>query len=122
MKKIVLLLLFTATFSIAQNTLFDAVKFKNIGPSVMSGRVVDIAVNTNNPIEFYVAYATGGLWYTNNNGTSFVPVLDSAETINCGSVAVDWSSGTIWVGTGEGNPRNSQNFGQGVFHSIDSNP
>jgi len=85
----------------------------------MSGRVVDLAVNPKNPTEFYVAYATGGLWYTNNNGTSFSPVMDSAETVNCGSVTVDWNSGTIWVGTGEVNASRSSYAGVGVLKSSD---
>ena len=54
---------------IRQSTIND-VAFRNVGPSIMSGRVVDLAVNPANPNEFYVAYATGGLWYTHNNGQS----------------------------------------------------
>ena len=99
--------------------MFTQVKAANIGPTIMSGRVVDVAVNPKNPTEFYVAYASGGLWYTNNNGTSFLPVMDSAETINCGSVTVDWTSGTIWVGTGEVNASRSSYAGVGVLKSSD---
>ena len=99
--------------------MFTQVKAANIGPTIMSGRVVDVAVNPKNPTEFYVAYASGGLWYTNNNGTSFLPVMDSAETINCGSVSVDWTSGTIWVGTGEVNSSRSSYAGVGVLKSSD---
>ncbi len=99
--------------------MFTQVKAANIGPTIMSGRVVDVAVNPKNPTEFYVAYASGGLWYTNNNGTSFSPVMDSAETINCGSVTVDWTSGTIWVGTGEVNASRSSYAGVGVLKSSD---
>ena len=58
-------------------SLFQNVVFDNVGPTVMSGRVVDVDVNPENPIEFYVGYASGGLWYTNNNGMSFSPVMDS---------------------------------------------
>ena len=119
MKQISLLFLLLVQSSIAQNSLFNQVEAKNIGPTIMSGRVVDLAVNPNNPTEFYVAYATGGLWYTNNNGTSFSPVLDSAETVNCGSVTVDWNSGTIWVGTGEVNASRSSYAGVGVLKSSD---
>ena len=119
MKKILFTIVFITSFLNAQTTLFDEVKFKNIGPTVMSGRVVDLAINPENPIEFYVAYATGGLWYTNNNGTSFSPVMDSAPTINCGSVAVDWVSGTIWVGTGEVNASRSSYSGIGLLKSSD---
>ena len=72
--------------------MFTQVKAANIGQTIMSGRVVDVAVNPKNPTGFYVAYASGGLWYTNNNGTSFEPIMDNAETINCGSVSVDWTS------------------------------
>ena len=99
--------------------MFTQVKAANIGPTIMSGRVVDVAVNPKNPTEFYVAYASGGLWYTNNNGTSFSPVMDSAETVNCGSVTVDWTSGTIWLGTGEVNASRSSYAGVGVLKSSD---
>ena len=93
--------------------------FTSIGPTVMSGRVVDFAVNPNNPIEFYVGYASGGVWYTNNNGTSFKPVMDSSPTQNVGCVAVDWQNGTIWVGTGEVNASRSSYAGVGLLKSDD---
>ncbi len=101
------------------NSLVKNIPLKNIGPSVMSGRVVDIDVNPNNPIEFYVGYASGGLWYTNNNGTSFTPILDNSETQNVGDIAVDWGNGTIWVGTGENNASRSSYAGIGILKSID---
>lgn len=92
---------------------------KNIGPSVMSGRVTDFAVNPEDPTEFYVAYATGGLWYTNNNGTSFTPIMDNSPTQNIGDIAVDWNNGTIWVGTGEVNASRSSYAGIGLLKSDD---
>ena len=119
MKQLIVLFLLIVQSVTAQNSLFHQVEAKNIGPTVMSGRVADLAVNPKNPTEFYVAYATGGLWYTNNNGTSFTPVMDSAETVNCGSVTVDWNSGTIWVGTGEVNASRSSYAGVGVLKSTD---
>lgn len=85
----------------------------------MSGRVVDIDVNLNNPIEFYVGFASGGLWYTKNNGTSFTPVLDTAETQNVGDIAVDWKTETIWLGTGENNASRSSYAGIGILKSND---
>ncbi|MBP2831157.1 glycosyl hydrolase [Aquimarina sp. U1-2] len=100
-------------------SLVKNVPFKNIGPSVMSGRVVDIDVNPNNTTEFYVGYASGGVWYTNNNGTTFEPVMDTAKTINVGDIAVDWKSGTIWVGTGENNSSRSSYAGIGILKSND---
>ena len=119
MKQITILFLLIVQSTFAQNTLFNQLEAKNIGPTIMSGRVVDLAVNPKNPTEFYVAYATGGLWYTNNNGTSFSPVMDASETVNCGSVTVDWKSGTIWVGTGEVNASRSSYAGVGVLKSSD---
>ena len=103
-----------------QASLVKNLAFTSIGPTVMSGRVADVAVNPNNVTEFYVGYASGGLWYTNNNGTSFTPVLDSAPTQNIGDIAVDWNTGTIWVGTGEKNSSRSSYAGIGVLKSTDS--
>jgi len=102
-----------------QSSLVKNVAFTNIGPTVMSGRVADVAVNPNNTSEFYVGYASGGLWYTNNNGTTFTPVLDNSPTQNIGDIAVDWSSGTIWVGTGEKNSSRSSYAGIGMLKSTD---
>lgn len=101
-----------------KSSLVRNLSFENIGPSVMSGRVVDIDVNPKNTTEFYVAYASGGLWYTINNGTTFEPILDTAETINIGDIAVDWKNGTIWVGTGENNSSRSSYAGVGILKSI----
>jgi len=100
-------------------SLVKNVPFRNIGPSVMSGRVVDVDINPNNTLEFYVGYASGGLWYTSNNGTTFDPVLDNAETINVGDIAVDWKNGIIWVGTGENNSSRSSYPGIGVLKPTD---
>lgn len=120
MKKFVFLVsVLSSLFSNAQQNDFQAVKFTNIGPTIMSGRIVDLAVNNNNPTEFYAAYATGGLWYTNNNGTSFESVMDNAPTQNIGCVAVDWKSGLILVGTGEVNSSRSSYAGVGVLKSTD---
>ena len=134
------LFLFIANISFAQNdgrstsSLLDAldkkkemasqsivknIRFKNIGPTVMSGRVVDLDVNPQNPLEFYVAYASGGLWHTTNNGTSFTPIMDSSDTQNIGDIAVHWPSGTIWVGTGECNASRSSYAGIGILKSTD---
>ena len=103
----------------AQTSLVNNVPFTSIGPSVMSGRVVDIDVNPNQPTEFYVAYASGGLWYTKNNGTSFTAVTENAPTQNMGDIAVDWNSETIWIGTGESNSSRSSYAGIGILKSSD---
>ena len=103
----------------AENSLVKNVPFKNIGPSIMSGRVVDLAVNPENSAEFYVGYASGGVWHTKNNGTTFTPILDNAPTQNVGTIAVDWQAGTIWVGTGENNASRSSYAGIGILKSTD---
>ncbi len=102
-----------------ENSIVKNLPFKNIGPTVMSGRVVDLEVNPDDPTEFYVGYASGGLWHTTNNGTSFTPVLDGSATQNVGDIAVDWKSGTIWVGTGENNSSRSSYAGIGLLRSTD---
>ena len=103
----------------SDQSLVKNLPFRNIGPTIMSGRVVDLAVNPNDPKEFYAGYASGGVWYTNNNGTSFTPVLDQSPTQNVGSLAVDWQTHTIWVGTGEINASRSSYAGIGLLKSTD---
>jgi photosystem II stability/assembly factor-like uncharacterized protein len=98
--------------SLANNT-----GFRNVGPSVMSGRVVDVDANPDDPTEFYVAYASGGLWYTTNNGQSFISVFDSEDVISLGDVAVNWKTRTIWLGTGEVNSSRSSYAGIGMYKS-----
>ena len=106
--------------TLTENSLVKNLPFTNIGPSIMSGRVVDLAVNPDNPIEFYVGYASGGVWHTVNNGTTFTPILDNSPTQNVGSLAVDWKTRTIWVGTGEVNSSRSSYAGIGLLRSSDN--
>jgi photosystem II stability/assembly factor-like uncharacterized protein len=94
--------------------------FRNIGPSIMSGRVVDIEVNPQDPTEFYVAYASGGLWHTQNNGQSFAPIFDSVDVLTIGDIAVNWQNRHIWVGTGEVNSSRSTYAGLGVYRSANN--
>jgi photosystem II stability/assembly factor-like uncharacterized protein len=103
-----------------EKSLLKNVKFRNIGPTIMSGRAVDVEVNADNSTQFYVAYASGGLWYTGNNGHSFTPVFDKEDVITIGDVAVDWKKNSIWVGTGEANSSRSSYSGVGVYQSSDS--
>jgi len=95
----------------------NAIKFRNIGPTIMSGRVVDIDANPQDPTEFYVAYASGGLWHTSNNGQSLTPIMDSLDVLTIGDIAVNWTTKEIWVGTGEVNSSRSSYSGIGVYKS-----
>ena len=99
-------------------------KYRSIGPTRQSGRVVDFAVPLQEPYTFYVATASGGLWKTVNNGTTFSPIFDNQNVIAIGDIAVAPSQPNIlWVGTGE--PNNSSTdpyasyWGDGVYKSID---
>ncbi|MDA9353704.1 glycosyl hydrolase [Flavobacteriaceae bacterium] len=103
--------------ALTKTSIIKNLSFTNIGPTVMSGRVADMAVNPEDPTEFYVGYASGGLWYTNNNGASFTPLLDNSPTQNVGDIAVDWNNRTIWVGTGEKNSSRSSYAGIGMLKS-----
>ena len=88
---------------------------ENIGPSVFSGRVTDVDADPDNPSRMYVAYASGGLWYTESNGTQFKPVFDQEASMTIGDIAVNWSANTIWVGTGEANSSRSSYAGTGLY-------
>ncbi|APU67953.1 VPS10 domain-containing protein [Christiangramia flava] len=102
-----------------QQSIVKNIPFKNVGPTVMSGRVTDLAVNPEDPTEFYVAYATGGVWHTKNNGTTFQSVTDNAPTLKIGDIAKDWKNGTLWVGTGEVNASRSSYAGIGMMKTED---
>lgn len=103
-----------------KKSLLNDVKFRNIGPSIMSGRVTDIDVNPEDATEFYVAYASGGLWYTKNNGQSFTPIFDHEDVMTIGDIAVKWyGNRIIWVGTGEVNSSRSSYAGNGIYRSTD---
>ncbi|MFM2359170.1 MAG: hypothetical protein RLY16_1163 [Bacteroidota bacterium] len=103
-----------------QNSLLKNLHYRNVGPTQMNGRVVDIEVNPNDPTEFYVAYASGGLWHTTTNGLSFSPIFDKEDVISIGDIAVHWPSRTIWVGTGEVNSSRSSYSGNGVYKTTDN--
>ena len=92
---------------LVQSSRVKNIEFKNIGPTIMSGRVVALEVNPQDPTKFYVAYASGGVWYTDNNGTSFKSISDEWPTQNIGEIAMDWGNGILWVGTGENNSSRS---------------
>ena len=74
-------------------------------------------VNPNNPLEFYVAYASGGLWHTVNNGNTFSPIMDNSNTQNIGDFDIEWNTRLIVVGTGENNSSRSSYAGIGILKS-----
>ncbi len=95
-------------------------KFRSVGPALTSGRIADLAVNPNNPSEFYVGAAAGGVWKTTNAGTTFKPVFDNYGSYSIGALAMDPNNhNVLWVGTGENNNQRSVSYGDGVYKSID---
>ena len=103
-----------------QNSIVKNIPFENIGPKVMSGRIVALEVNPADPTEFYAAYASGGIWHTKDNGISFTSITDNAPTQNIGEIAMHWLTKTLWVGTGENNASRSSYAGIGMLKTTDN--
>jgi len=98
----------------------DQLSWRNIGPVNMTGRVADVEGIPGDPRVVYVGSASGGIWKTVNGGLTFTPIFDEEEIASIGDMAIAPANrGTIYVGTGEGNPRNSVSFGKGVYKSTD---
>jgi photosystem II stability/assembly factor-like uncharacterized protein len=101
------------------NSPFRNYPARNIGPTNMSGRIVDIEV-TNDFKTYYVAAASGGVWMTKDNGQSFKPIFDHQGALGIGDMAISPSNNNIiWVGTGENNSSRSTYAGSGVYKSSD---
>src|ERR1041385_8941181 len=102
-------------------TFLKNLQFRSIGPAIMGGRIDDIAVVESNPSVYYVGAATGGVWKTVNNGTTFEPIFDEQGSTSIGDIAIAPSDASvIWVGTGEPNNRQSSSWGDGVYRSLDA--
>jgi photosystem II stability/assembly factor-like uncharacterized protein len=111
---------FTQDGESASTSPFAGLRFREIGPASPSGRIDDFAVLESNPAIFYVATATGGLWKTVNQGTTFTTVFDNEATSSIGDVAIaPTDANLVWVGTGENNNRQSSSWGDGVYKSVD---
>lgn len=101
-------------------TLLAGMKARSIGPAGMSGRVAAIDAWEADPNLVYVGAATGGVWKSENGGLTWKPVFDDQKVAAVGAVTLDQSNPSIvWVGTGEGNVRNSASVGNGVYRSLD---
>jgi hypothetical protein len=111
----------TAAAAAAPADPFPGLKFRNIGPATMGGRVDDLAVLESNPAVFYVGTATGGLWKTVNNGTTWTVHFDDLDdVVSIGDIAINPNdANTVWVGSGENNNRQSGSWGNGLYKSTD---
>lgn len=104
----------------ARTSWFRGLPWRSVGPQVQGGRLVDIEVHPERPYEFYVAYASGGVWRTRNNGVTFEPLFEHEASMVIGDMAWDPSHpDTLWVGTGENNSSRSSYGGAGVYRSRD---
>jgi photosystem II stability/assembly factor-like uncharacterized protein len=100
------------------NVNLSGLKFRDIGPALASGRVIDIAVNPDNYSEYYLAIASGGVWKTTNRGISFKPIFDNYGSYSVGCITIDPNnSNVIWVGSGENNSQRSVSYGDGIYKS-----
>jgi photosystem II stability/assembly factor-like uncharacterized protein len=101
--------------------MLKGLKARSIGPAVMGGRISDIALDPTNRYTFYAGLATAGVWKSSNNGVTLEPVFDDQPVQSIGAVVVAPSDPeVVWVGTGEGNDRNSSGWGNGVYLSTNS--
>ncbi|MFN3190910.1 MAG: PDZ domain-containing protein [Aureliella sp.] len=97
-----------------------SMNWRSLGPANMSGRVTDIEVNASDTSTWWIATGGGGLLKTVNHGTTVEHQFDHEETVSIGAIASDPNNAeTLWVGTGEINPRNSVSYGNGVYKSTD---
>ena len=104
----------------SDNALLRPFRWRSIGPIGQGGRVDDIAVHPTDTRIFYVGFATGGLWKTTNNGTTFEPIFDEYETHSIGAIGIAPSDPEVlYIGTGEANNRQSSSYGAGVYKTTD---
>jgi len=120
------LFLFSLTFPIhasrkADTKTFSGLKFRGIGPALMSGRIADIAVDPGDRATWYVAVGSGGLWKTVNAGTTWTPVFDDMPSYSLGCVMIDPGNPlVIWLGSGENSSGRHVGYGDGVYKSTDA--
>ena len=97
-----------------------ALRFRSVGPEVQGGRVVDIEAPSAHPDTLIVAFASGGLWRTDNRGTSWTPLFDQESSVTIGDFAIADADGQVlYLGTGENNSSRTSYAGTGVFKTTD---
>lgn len=95
-------------------------ELRGIGPALMGGRIADIAVSSQHPGTWYVAMGSGGVWKTENRGTTWTAVFEDQPSYSIGTLALDpHQSGVVWVGTGENVSGRHVGWGDGVYRSAD---
>lgn len=111
---------FTFSAQIEPQDLLKAFEWRNIGPANQGGRISDIEADRTDFTKVYISSASGGVWKSENAGTTWTPIFDDYETASIGDIALDPNNkDVIWVGTGEANNRNSVSWGNGIYKSVD---
>ncbi len=102
------------------SSLFSSISFRSIGPAWASGRISDFAVNPSNHSEIYAAIASGNIWKSTNNGTTWKPIFDKHGSYAIGCITMDPNNyNALWVGTGENNHQRALGWGDGVYYTED---
>ena len=102
------------------SSLISSLKFRGIGPALMSGRIGDIVVDPKKRSTWYVAACSGNVWKTTNAGVTWKPIFENYGSYSIGCLAIDPNDRfTIWVGTGENNSQRSVGYGDGLYKSTD---
>ncbi len=98
---------------------YAGLTFRSIGPALMSGRISDISIHPDDNSFWYIAVGSGGVWKTENSGTTWQPVFDAQDSYSIGCVAIDPNHPeVVWVGTGENVSGRHVGFGDGVYKSL----
>jgi len=98
----------------------DAFSFRNVGPAFLSGRISDIVTHPDNESVWYVATGSGGVWKTENAGTTWKPIFDDQVSYSTGCITLDPSNPEIvWLGTGENVGGRHVAYGDGIYKSTD---
>jgi len=101
-------------------TTLAGLEFRSIGPAMISGRIVAIAVEPGHRSHYYGGAASGGVWKTINDGNTWTPVFEHEGSYSIGTVVLDpRNPSVVWVGTGESNSQRSVGYGDGIYRSED---
>jgi len=114
--------LFSKQAEMQHNSPYKDLKWQFIGPTNISGRCTDVEAISPHGSNYtiWIGSATGGVWKSTNEGTSFEPVFEEMPTASIGDIAIDPNNNdVVWVGTGEANIFRSSNAGCGVFKTSD---
>jgi photosystem II stability/assembly factor-like uncharacterized protein len=99
----------------------SSLRFREIGPATMGGRIDDIEVSPTDSRTIYVATAAGGILKSVNGGTSWTTLFDKESVPSVGDIAISPSApAIIWAGSGEANNRQSSSWGNGIYKSLDA--